>query len=307
MKATRISISISIFLLLVVLAGCSSELDSPGEPAAGMDDITAKGEHGHDRKAKGCLQIDWPGGNGSGAPSGDSRLAQASFVVKAPTSQHPARGWFRYQVFSDDGTAHRQIRVAVDGVAVDPDQAKVWFTGVVVADSKGCEGVPGGGPGGGHADGCSGDDGGGCSGTHEEDEGGSGGHDSGHDGGCSGTHEEGGGCSDSSHVDGGGCSGDTGSTGGHSGASGRYCRVGQILVAKGHDGGSPGVDTDGITWKWFLADDPDRPLIDDLGSWTHLCRKAIISGNLIVGQGNDQEEGDCREEQDDAEEDDCDH
>jgi len=33
--------------------------------------------------------------------------------------------------------------------------------------------------------------------------------------------------------------------------SGKNCRIGQILAVKIHDVDSPGMNEDGITWKWF--------------------------------------------------------
>ena len=146
-------------------------------------------------------------------------------------------------------------------------------------------------------------DDGGCSGDHEtgddttHDEGCSGDHettidatsaDSSHDGGCShddGTTDEGG-CShdDGTSHDDGGCGGDSGSTGGSQGGSdkggkGKECRVGQYIIVKIHDKGSPGTE-DGIAWKWYesldgfaIEDEPKK-----------LCKKTILGGNPAVHQ-----------------------
>ena len=65
-------------------------------------------------------------------------------------------------------------------------------------------------------------------------------------------------------------------------ASGKNCRVGQILALKAHDGGSPGRTMDGITWKWFPAEGDFVPSIDNLPDWPHLCKKVIIEGNISV-------------------------
>ncbi|MDH4043885.1 MAG: hypothetical protein OEW06_05440 [Gemmatimonadota bacterium] len=175
-------------------------------------------------------------------------------------------------------------------------------------DDGGCSGSDGGMGGGDMGGGCGGDDGtthdeGGCSGS----DGGMGGGDMG--GGCGGddgtTHDDdgcsgsdggmgggdmGGGCSgdDGTTHDDGGCSGSDGH-GGAGGVPGNAPRVGQIVVLKLHDRGTPGfsddgIDTndDGITWKWFLPDNPMLPTIDAYATWSHLCKKTIIGGNLTV-------------------------
>jgi hypothetical protein len=222
-----------------------------------------------------------------------------------------------------EGIVHRQIVVVLEGGRVDPVSSKAWYVGAVASDTKGC----GGDGAGGHDAGCAGggcDDDhdhldGGCSGTdgscgadHDHVEGGcsggSGGCASDHDhvdGGCGGT--DGGCASDHDHVDGGcsgsdghdgghdgGCSGSSGSCGGHDETSGggnrvngRTCRVGQILVGKAHDGGTPGISGDGITWKWFDADDPTLPSLDDITAWPHLCGKTILAGNIVVHTARD--------------------
>jgi hypothetical protein len=139
-----------------------------------------------------------------------------------------------------------------------------------------------GGPGGDSHDdgGCSHDDGGTDDGGCSHDDGGT------DDGGCS--HDDGGtddgGCShDDGGTDDGGCSGG-GGTGGHGAyhVSGQDPRVGQIIVGKLHDGGTPAVDLDGITWKWFHPENPNLPSIDDIAAWPHLCKKTIIGGNLKI-------------------------
>jgi hypothetical protein len=151
--------------------------------------------------------------------------------------------------------------------------------------SDGGMGGPGGdtgGPGGDSHDdgGCSHDDGGTDDGGCSHDDGGT------DDGGCS--HDDGGtddgGCShDDGSTDDGGCSGG-GSSGGHGQyhVSGKDPRVGQIIVGKLHDGGTPGVDNDGITWKWFHPDNPNLPSIENTADWPHLCKKWIIGGNLTI-------------------------
>lgn len=251
---------LSIIVVLALGAGCSETLappaEAPADPAAlavgDQEGAPARGNH-----ATGEVVLLWNGNAAS--PGADStRVAVVRFAVHEADARHPARGTFVFSVQDADGSVHREVTATADGVVVDPVEDRVWMTGVVTADSKGC----GGGPGGGHDEGCTGDDGG-CA-----DE-----HDDGHDGGCAGDHEEGG-CTDGGHDDGG--------MGGGPGATGRTCRVGQAIALKAHDAGSPGALADGITWKWFLADSANRPSIDDLAAWPHLCRKTITGGNLVV-------------------------
>jgi len=187
---------------------------------------------------------------------------------------------------------------------------------------SGCEGGScGGHDPGGHDGGCSGDDGtdhpdGGCSGTDHTDGGCS---DSDHtdggcsnpdhtdtdhtDGGCTDTDHTDGGCTDTDHTDGGctdtdhtdgGCSGSdhTGGSPGDHGSGGdsgmgnalkgKNCRIGQIIAVKGHDGGTPGVNGDGITWKWFSAEGSFVPGVSNINNWPHLCKKTILEGNLKI-------------------------
>jgi len=177
---------------------------------------------------------------------------------------------------------------------------------------SGCEGGScGGHDPGGHDGGCSGDDGtdhtdGGCTDSDHTDGGCSnpdhsdadhtdgGCTDTDHtDGGCTDTDHTDGGCTDTDHTDGGcsgsdntgGSSGDHGS-GGDSGMGnelkGKNCRIGQIIAVKGHDGGTPGINGDGITWKWFSSNGSFVPDIDNLTEWPHLCKKTIIGGNLVI-------------------------
>jgi hypothetical protein len=128
------------------------------------------------------------------------------------------------------------------------------------------------------------DSGGGCS----HDDTGSTDHDSG--GGCSHDdtgstdHDSGGGCSHDDTDSATGCDHDDGShdtgSGGKpddKGGKGKQCRVGQYVVAKMHDKGSPGTN-DGITWKWFI--NLDGFTID--GEPKNLCKKEILDGNLTV-------------------------
>jgi hypothetical protein len=60
--------------------------------------------------------------------------------------------------------------------------------------------------------------------------------------------------------------------------SGKDPRVGQVVVIKVHDIGTPGTAGDGITWKWFAA----GTVVDMLVEPKCLCKKDIIGGNLVV-------------------------
>ncbi len=157
----------------------------------------------------------------------------------------------------------------------------------------GCSGsgMSGGGSGGSGMSGGSGGMGGSDSGMS-----GGGCTDSTHEEGCSGDHGSeggdtgmsGGGCTDSTHEE--GCSGDHGSggSGGEGGmgneVKGKNCRIGQIIAVKCHDGATPGVDGDGITWKWFSSTGTFVPDIDNKGEWPHLCKKTILEGNIMLHQ-----------------------
>jgi hypothetical protein len=277
--------------MAVALAACSIDMiTEPGSvepPDPGMEsnvtDAVPPGTlSGSALKGLGDLEVLWRGGNAPVPGGGDpTRRAFVDFSMHDEIAGRPTRGSFVYRVVAEDLTLHREVAVAIDGVHVDQQSRRLWFTGTVVSDSKGCAG----GPGGGHDDGCTDE---GC------DDDGCGGHDGGcgedhdtGDGGCTGDHDTtDGGCADDHDTTDGGCTGDHdtpggGFSGGH-GASGRFCRVGQRLVGKMHDGGSPGASFDGITWRWFLPDDPALPVIEDVASWPHLCRKDILAGNLTV-------------------------
>jgi hypothetical protein len=251
-------------------------------------------------KATGEVEIVWPGGKGRMPQPGEDKLAFAVFeAFPANVSQPLPRGEFSYLVMNPDMTPHRQIVAQLIQVTIDPAISKAYFVGMVVSDVKSC-----GGGGSTHDSGCDG----GCSGGEDE----------GHDGGCSGGGMEGGGsqdtggCSDSGDTSTEpGCTGSEGSSdlagavsegstheegcaGGGSpmpggSVSGRGSRVGQVIVIKVHDGGTPAINGDGITWKWFAP--PTTPA--ELEAWVnrdlvnncpHLCKKTIIGGNLIVHQ-----------------------
>jgi hypothetical protein len=56
--------------------------------------------------------------------------------------------------------------------------------------------------------------------------------------------------------------------------------MGQLIVLKTHDGGTPGRSNDGITWKWFNQE--GAPDIQNISAWPHLCKKEIIEGNIVI-------------------------
>jgi hypothetical protein len=113
------------------------------------------------------------------------------------------------------------------------------------------------------------------------------------DGGCTDTDHTDGGCTDTDHTDGGcsgsdhtgGSPGDHGS-GGDSGMGnplkGKNCRVGQIIAIKCHDVVTPGIDGDGITWKWYSKEGSFVPNVYNISEWRHLCKKTILEGNIQV-------------------------
>jgi hypothetical protein len=224
-------------------------------------------------KATGTVEVLRLTNNGNGDPN--DKIMIADFNAHEEHDGQNDHGEFIFSVLKTDSTVHRIITVDLDWVYVDVYSNKSWFKGTVISDTKGCSGNGSGG----HDESCEGS---GCSGDvngdHTE---GCTGHDSGHDSGCSGddgeTHEDG--------CEGSGGQGGNGGNGG-SGANGKNCRLGQILVVKVHDVGTPGTNGDGITWKWF---DPDDERVTGNGlentlpeNWPHLCKKTIIGGNLVV-------------------------
>ena len=253
-------------VVLALLVGLGLGVGCGGEQPLGLSDsidaTTAQNAAGgrSPPKATGTVQIEWPGGKGRVVPPGEEKLAFAEFEAFPATAKKPARGSFTYRVLNADFTPHREIVAIVTEAVVDVDQSKAWFIGQVVSDTRICSGG-----------GCDGHD----DGTHD-------------DGGCSdGTHDDGthddGGCSDGTHDDGthddGGCSGGGGdTTHGGAGISGKDPRVGQIVVVKVHDLGTPATNGDGIGWKWLAPG-----TLVDLGVEPKcMCKKEIVGGNLVV-------------------------
>ena len=264
-------------------------------------------------KVTGLVQIVWKGG-GKSMDKGnqpEEMLAFAGFEGFEATDRKSVKGSFVYQVVKPDFSVHREITAILTGVVFGEEKGKIkaWMVGEVVSDTKGCAGNGHGGhdtdcqggscgghdPGG-HDGGCSGGDGddhtegGGARSDHTD----GGCTDTDHtDGGCSSTDHTDGGCTDTDHTDGGcsgsdhtgGSSGDHGS-GGDSGMGnplkGKNCRVGQIIAVKCHDGGTPAINGDGITWKWFSAEGSFLPSIFNTSDWPHLCKKTILEGNIRI-------------------------
>jgi len=268
MKTLLFSLAVS---LSVILLNCNL----PVEPLEKNDPgYLAKDNY----KATGTVEVMRANNNGNG--NQNDKIMITDFSAHESHDGQPDHGTFIFSVLnSADSSVHRTITIDIDAVYVGTEGAslnKAWFRGVVISDTKGCAGNGSSG----HEMGC---DGGGCSGDENGDHTeGCPGHDSGHDSGCSGddgeTHE--GGCSGSGGQGG---QGGQGGNGGN-GASGQNCRIGQILIVKVHDVGTPGINGDGITWKWFDSEDPKvlNYDINDVSNWQHLCKKTILAGNLVV-------------------------
>lgn len=252
-------------------------------------------------KVTGLVQVEWKGKGGSGTV--EDKLVYASFAAHESVIRSskrrlmPAKGFFLFSVYKSDFTPERKIVAKVIDVGFgDPEDKKAWIFAEVISDSKcdssdhsGCSdsdheegGCSDGGSDTTHDEGCSHDD---TGDAHE---------DTGTEGGCSHddtgeTHDDTGtegGCDhDDSETDEGCDHDDTGTehdegSGGKpddKGGKGKQCRVGQYVVVKMHDKGSPGTN-DGITWKWF--ENLDGFSIDSEPE--HLCKKTILKGNLVV-------------------------
>lgn len=268
--------------MMFFIIGCDEQTIIPG---TGIEDElilkdARKGAPVNPMKITGFVEVVWKGGE-KGSDMGNKPEELRTFMditaIEGTGNKEP-RGELVFTVLKTDLTLHREIRAEVLGVEIEPDAPngpKGYVIAKVAYDSKGCAGNGSGG----HEDSCSGSGeepsshDGGCS--HEETDEGGCSHDVTDEGGCS--HDE---------TDEGGCSGsdpDThgGSMGGGGGnpTSGKNCRVGQILAFKTHDMGTPGT-LDGTTWKWF--DPTGAPDIEDTDSWTHLCKKEIIDGNIVI-------------------------
>lgn len=258
----------ALALMIVALASCEDVTAPTGVGTASDDGSTL--ERGWSERATGFVEVAWRGGRGN--PALDKRVF-AAFTGREGDGVTPSRGLFALSIVNNiDNTRHREFLINLTGVEIQGERG--WMVGEVVYDSRGCG--DGNGHDGGHDGGCSGgghDDGhdGGCGGGDD-------GHDDGHDGGCGDDGSGGCGGGDDGH-DGG--SGGNGGPGGN-GQGGSQCRIGQVIGIKLRDLATPGANGDHITWRWFAPDDPDRPDINDITGWPHLCRKTILAGNLVV-------------------------
>lgn len=263
-----------MFILIIGITGCELDdlnvMDNDVQEQAFLKAATT----GETLLATGFVELLWKGRE-KGSDKGnkpEDLLTFLDFNAHEGIRQKSAKGEIIFQVLETDYSLHREIKADVFEVLIDPGTKKAWIVGKVVADSKGCLGNGNGG----HDSN--------CSAGHEEPDGGCSHDDTGTDGGCSDD--------DSSHD--GGCTHENASTEGMGGSgapggddkgnplSGKNCRTGQIIAMKLHDGGSPGMNNDGITWKWFDPEADFVPGLENIGQWPHLCKKTIIDGNLVV-------------------------
>jgi hypothetical protein len=285
-----------VLLLILGITGC--ELDDLQVTDNDVQDqsLLKSVKTGETLKATGFIELLWKGKEKGGDKGNkpEDLLTFLDFNAHEGTRQKSAKGEIIFQVLETDYSLHREIKADVFDVLIDPGTKKAWIVGRVVSDSKGCLG-----------DGQGGHDSN-CSGGHEETDGGCSHDDTGTDGGCSHDDtdtDEGclhddtgtdGGCTDDDSSHDGGCTHETASTesmGGSSApggddkgnpVSGKNCRTGQLIAMKLHDGGSPGMSNDGITWKWFDPEADFVPAVENIALWPHLCKKTIIDGNLVV-------------------------
>ena len=294
----------AIILLILGTTACEKEQIMPDTLMADQSSIlkgaaSKKNISGH--KATGSVELMWKGAT-KGSDKGnkpDDLQVFFEFNAHEGNSAKAAKGELVFRVLEADASMHREIKARVSDVFINMQDKKAWILATVYSDSKGCSGDDHGGhdsncSSGGHDDsegGCSHDDTDGDDGTHDE---GGCSHDD--TGGDDGSHDEGG-CSnddtggdDVTHDE--GCSGEDDHGGGNGGSpggtdkgnpmSGKNCRLGQIMVLKLHDVGTPGINGDGITWKWFSPEALNLPSIDKISEWKHLCKKTIIGGNIVV-------------------------
>lgn len=265
-----------VLLLMSILLSCSKEEIMP-EFLLGDYNLNSLSENINQGKTKsyhkatGLVEFDWKGGD-KGSENGnqpENLLAFFEFSAHEGDEVKNSKGEITYLIKDVDSSLHREIKANVYEVKIDIDQKKGWFIGEVIYDSKSCttEGDD-------HGSGCSGEDHTDHT-NHIDGES----DNSGHDGGCS--HDDTGddeGCSD--HE-----TGDNSHDGGHGSGnplSGKNCRVGQLIVVKVHDGGTPGFNLDGLTWKWFDPNADFVPSIENIDDWPHLCKKTILEGNIVV-------------------------
>jgi len=283
----KVTFYLAICMLIMITAGCDEDQIIPGTGTTDefiqMD--ARKGAKIQPMKITGFVELVWKGEN-KGGDMGNKPDELRTFMditaIEGTANINP-RGELVFTVLETDLSPHREIRAQILDVKIDPyayKGSKGYVIAVVTYDSKGCAGNGSGG----HEDSCvgSGEDpsshDGGCSHEETDDEGGTM-HDETDEGGC--THDE---------TDEGGCSGSddhggsTGSDGKGNPASGKNCRVGQILALKTHDMGTPGILTDGIAWKWY--DPSSYPSMEEISAPKFpLCKKEIIEGNIFIHIG----------------------
>jgi len=294
---------------LLLAGGCAVDQSAGVTEPRGLSLAASASPVTNVPKVTGSIEIVSMGGKGEGAPEAEIRAFAEFEGFEMPAGMEPRGSFFFrvYRVTPEGLVLHREIEAAATDVVIDPVSHKAWMTAEVIADNKqcmsggGCDGEDGGSDGGctdcggetGHDGGCSGSDGE----THED--GGCGGGSGGTGGMDSGIGDMGGGCAvtDGTTTTDDGCSGGEDTSGGCSGGddtshdgvcagrdshvSGSGSRLGQILVVKMHDLGTPGTNGDGITWKWFATEDQAVATING-GEPKGLCKKTITGGNLLI-------------------------
>jgi hypothetical protein len=282
----KLSFFFSIWISLFLIFSCDNPV-ADLQPEM-LDELIHKTTPIKASRITGSVQVAWKGKGGSGMV--DEKLVFVTFDALESISHSsknefvPAKGSFTFSVFKHDYTPEREIvaKVLDVGFSSPLDKKCGWFFAKVISDTK-----------------CDSSDDSGCSDSNHTDGGCSHDDDSTHDGGCdhddTGTdtgcdHDDTGTDTGCDHDDTGtdtGCDHDDtgtdhdGGSGGKpddKGGKGKLCRVGQIVVAKMHDKGTPGIN-DGITWKWFESLGEDFPI--DIEP-KHLCQKTILEGNLTV-------------------------
>jgi hypothetical protein len=260
-KRTESAAKILFLLIAILLVGLLGQ--AAAEPIAPSGtDAEAYGAT-NAMKATGTVDVEWRGGMGSPEPTGALKTAQVEVVIF--TGDRVNQGEFFYRVFTPDGVLHREVRAVMQSSRIAGNSA--IGCALVVSDDKF---GGGGGGGGGCGGGCGGDEGG-CDGHDDscsDDEGGDT-HDdscSGEEGGC--THETGGETMSASSMS------------GEMGASGKN-RLGQYVVVKLTDNGTPGPGYDQLAWHWF-APAYGATLDVTNGYSGHLCWKTILGGNLMI-------------------------
>lgn len=247
-------------LFMLMLLGCDDDALMPSS-VSDQDAISnSKNQNKVDAfKATGDVEVTFfsnPGGHGNGneniSKEGKERFANVVFNAHEGDLKKEAKGNIEITMKNKEGMVKRIFFANVYEVNVDPLTNEARFLAEVISDVRSDEGDSG------HED----------SGEEHTGQGGTNGGNH-----TDGDHTEG----DETHDDsdhGGGCGSDDS-------AQGNQSRVGQTLGVKVFDGGSPGTNGDTIGWKWFSANNPNTPSLDN-GAWEEMCLKEIIAGNLVV-------------------------